>query len=41
MSEVYRAMKALDFEWMIMNPYHVLVRELFSFQMMFFMNQIV
>jgi len=26
MSEVYRAMKALDFEWMIMNPYHVLVR---------------
>ena len=25
MSEVYRAMKALDLEWMIMNPYHVLV----------------
>ena len=26
MSEVYRAMKALDFEWKIMNPYHVQVR---------------
>jgi len=26
MSEVYRAMKTLDFEWKIMNPYHVQVR---------------
>jgi 5'-AMP-activated protein kinase catalytic alpha subunit len=26
MSEVYRAMKSLDFEWKIMNPYHVQVR---------------
>jgi len=26
MSEVYRAMKALDFEWKIINPYHVQVR---------------
>ena len=27
MSEVYRAMKALDFEWKIINPYHVQVGE--------------
>lgn len=26
MMEVYRAMKALDFEWKIINPYHVRVR---------------
>ena len=26
MSEVYRAMKSLDFEWKMMNPYHVQVR---------------
>jgi len=26
MSEVYRAMKALDFEWKVINPYHVQVR---------------
>ena len=25
MSEVYRAMKALDFEWKIVNPYYVQV----------------
>lgn len=28
MLEVYRAMKALDFEWKIINPYHVHVRKL-------------
>lgn len=28
MLEVYRAMKALDFEWKIINPYHVRVRRL-------------
>lgn len=28
MQEVYRAMKALDFEWKIINPYHVRVRRL-------------
>ena len=27
MLEVYRAMKALDFEWKIINPYHVRVRK--------------
>ena len=27
MVEVYRAMKALDFEWKVINPYHVRVRE--------------
>jgi len=26
MSEVYRAMKTLDFEWKVINPYHVQVR---------------
>ncbi|XP_014274106.1 5'-AMP-activated protein kinase catalytic subunit alpha-2 isoform X1 [Halyomorpha halys] len=26
MNEVYRAMKALDFEWKVINPYHVRVR---------------
>jgi len=26
MNEVYRAMKALDFEWKVINPYHVHVR---------------
>lgn len=26
MLEVYRAMKALDYEWKIINPYHVRVR---------------
>lgn len=26
MNEVYRAMKSLDFEWKIINPYHVRVR---------------
>lgn len=26
MMEVYRAMKALDYEWKVMNPYHVRVR---------------
>ncbi|XP_046684211.1 5'-AMP-activated protein kinase catalytic subunit alpha-2 isoform X1 [Homalodisca vitripennis] len=26
MNEVYRAMKALDFEWKVVNPYHVRVR---------------
>ena len=25
MSEVYRAMKTLDFEWKVINPYHVQV----------------
>lgn len=28
MLEVYRAMKALDYEWKIINPYHVRVRRL-------------
>lgn len=28
MMEVYRAMKALDFEWKVINPYHVRVRQL-------------
>uniref|UniRef100_U5EXE8 non-specific serine/threonine protein kinase n=1 Tax=Corethrella appendiculata TaxID=1370023 RepID=U5EXE8_9DIPT len=28
MLEVYRAMKALDFEWKIINPYHVRVRKM-------------
>ena len=27
MNEVYRAMKALDFEWKIINPFHVRVRQ--------------
>lgn len=27
MLEVYRAMKALDFEWKVLNPYHVRVRK--------------
>ena len=27
MSEVYRAMKTLDFEWKVINPYHVQVEE--------------
>ena len=27
MSEVYRAMKTLDFEWKVINPYHVQVRD--------------
>ncbi|XP_065349506.1 5'-AMP-activated protein kinase catalytic subunit alpha-2 [Cloeon dipterum] len=27
MGEVYRAMKALDFEWKVINPYHVRVRQ--------------
>lgn len=27
MMEVYRAMKALDFEWKVVNPYHVKVRQ--------------
>lgn len=27
MMEVYRAMKALDFEWKVINPYHVRVRQ--------------
>ncbi|XP_075229943.1 AMP-activated protein kinase alpha subunit [Lycorma delicatula] len=27
MNEVYRAMKALDFEWKVINPYHVRVRQ--------------
>lgn len=26
MNEVYRAMKILDFEWKVVNPYHVHVR---------------
>lgn len=26
MMEVYRAMKALDYEWKVINPYHVRVR---------------
>ncbi len=26
MNEVYRAMKTLDFEWKVINPYHVHVR---------------
>merc|ERR1711982_155449 len=26
MREVYRAMKTLDFEWKVINPYHVQVR---------------
>merc|ERR1739848_360561 len=26
MNEVYRAMKTLNFEWKVVNPYHVLVR---------------
>lgn len=26
MLEVYRAMKALDYEWKVINPYHVKVR---------------
>ena len=26
MSEVYRAMKTLDFEWKVVNPYHVQVK---------------
>jgi len=26
MNEVYRAMKTLDFEWKVVNPYHVHVR---------------
>ncbi|CAJ0921211.1 unnamed protein product, partial [Mesorhabditis belari] len=26
MQEVYRAMKTLDFEWKVLNPYHVIVR---------------
>lgn len=26
MYEVYRAMKTLDFEWKVLNPYHVIVR---------------
>jgi 5'-AMP-activated protein kinase catalytic alpha subunit len=27
MYEVFRAMKTLDFEWKILNPYHVIVRK--------------
>ncbi len=27
MYEVYRAMKQLDFEWKVINPYHVIVRK--------------
>ena len=27
MSEVYRAMKTLDFEWKVINPYHVQVKK--------------
>lgn len=27
MMEVYRAMKHLDFEWKVINPYHVRVRD--------------
>ena len=27
MSEVYRAMKTLDFEWKVINPYHVQVKQ--------------
>lgn len=26
MYEVFRAMKTLDFEWKVLNPYHVIVR---------------
>ena len=26
MYEVFRAMKFLDFEWKLLNPYHVIVR---------------
>ena len=31
MSEVYRAMKTLDFEWKVINPYHVQVSFIFQF----------
>ena len=33
MSEVYRAMKALDFEWKVLNPYHVQVGHLLYYML--------